>query len=66
MMMKIDDENGTYDAYNADVDLFNEISQKMEDFNKKSLWYRMVHYDDYLMLRDSLKMLQSAFSGLKF
>ncbi len=66
MMMKIDDENGTYDAYNADVDLFNEISQKMEDFSKKSLWYRMVHYDDYLMLKDSLKMLQSAFSGLKF
>lgn len=66
MMMKIDDENGTYDAYNADVDLFNEISQKMEDFSKKSLWYRMVHYDDYLMLKDSLKMLQSAFSSLKF
>lgn len=66
MMMKIDDENGTYDAYNADVDLFNEISQKMEDFSKKSFWYRMVHYDDYLMLKDSLKMLQSAFNGLKF
>ena len=66
MMMKIDDENGTYDAYNADVDLFNEISQKMEDFSKKPFWYRMVHYDDYLMLKDSLKMLQSAFNGLKF